>query len=304
MTLLLSVVLVLAWGAWMPIAQAVRGVPQAARTFYATVGNLALAGAVLLIGGGHLELGFRQFWLPFLGGLVWTVATYSALRSSEGIGLARAAGSWTPVNIVVAFAWGVALFGELEGFSLARLAVLGVAFLAVIAGVLLVVGSQETAGPQETAGAPGPPLASSSGFYRGVGWAVLAGVLWGSYFVPSQWSRTPAQVSNFPLAIGIFVAGLALMARQRGQVGLGPRATGVQVGAGVLFGIGNVALLGLVSRVGTGTGFTIGQLGLLVNASIGIWVFRRPAPGTRAAHAVMAGILVAGVGGGVIGAVH
>ena len=49
--------------------------------------------------------------------------------------------------------------------------------------------------------------------------------------------------------------------------------------AGVLFGIGNLALLGLVSRVGTGVGFTIGQLSLLVNASIGIWVFKVPHAG-------------------------
>jgi glucose uptake protein len=79
------------------------------------------------------------------------------------------------------------------------------------------------------------------------------------------------------------------------------QVTTLQVAAGVLFGIGNLALLGLVSRVGTGVGFTIAQLSLLVNASIGIWVFRVPQPGSRAARTALTGILIAGVGGCIIG---
>jgi glucose uptake protein len=56
--------------------------------------------------------------------------------------------------------------------------------------------------------------------------------------------------------------------------------------------------------VGTGVGFTIAQLSLLVNASIGIWVFKVPKPGSHAARIALAGILIAGIGGGVIGAVR
>ena len=82
------------------------------------------------------------------------------------------------------------------------------------------------------------------------------------------------------------------------------KVTALQVTAGLLFGIGNVALLGLVARVGTGAGFTIAQLSLLVNASIGIWVFKVPRPGTRPARIAMAGIVLAGIGGGVIGAIR
>jgi glucose uptake protein len=78
----------------------------------------------------------------------------------------------------------------------------------------------------------------------------------------------------------------------------------VQLTAGLLFGIGNLTLLGLVSRVGTGVGFTIAQLSLLVNAAVGIWVFKVPKPGSRAARIAVAGILIAAIGGGVIGVVR
>ncbi|HEV2242658.1 MAG TPA: GRP family sugar transporter [Streptosporangiaceae bacterium] len=341
MVALLSLITVVSWGTWIPLAQAVRGVPQRTRTLYVTVGNVMFAAAALAAAGGHLSWGWRGFWLPVVGGVVWTSGNYSAFRASEAIGLARAAGSWAPLNIIVAFAWGAALFGELDGLSGTRFAVLGGALVLVVAGVLVIVRSQD-AGP---AGAPSPgarleagrqrsrapasatvvtstatgpigpvpvvcagsatpslPVSRAAGQHRrGLVWAAAAGVLWGSYFVPAQWAGVSAQVSNFPLAVGMLVGGLALVLPGSEPVRLPARGATANLAAGLLFGIGNLALLGLVSRVGTGVGFTIGQLSLLVNASIGIWLFRMPPPGSRAAKLAVTGILVAGAGGAIIG---
>jgi glucose uptake protein len=296
-TALLALITVASWGTWIPLAQAAPGVPPRSRTFYVTVGNVAFAAVALVASGGHLVFGWRGFWLPLVGGLVWTGGNYSAFRASETIGLARAAGSWTPLNIITAFVWGALLFGELDSFSSSRFAVVSVALVFVLVGVLLIVRSQDAR--------PAGVLAPGTGTYhRGLLWAVSAGVLWGSYFVPAQWAKVPTQVANFPLALGILAAGLVLALPAREPVRLSLRVTAVQLTAGVLFGIGNLSLLGLVSRVGTGVGFTIAQLSLLVNASIGIWVFKVPKPGSRAARIATAGILIAGVGGGVIGAVR
>ena len=321
MTALLALITVVSWGTWIPLAQALPGVPQRSRTFYVTVGNAVFAAVALVASGGHLSFGWREFWLPFVGGLVWTAGNYSAFRTSEAIGLARAAGSWTPLNIITAFVWGAFLFGELDSFSAARFALVATALVLVLVGVLLIVSSQEErpakalvqgaapAWDRKRAGATQAGQAASaatgaSSNRRGLLWASAAGVLWGSYFVPAQWAKVPTQVANFPLALGILAAGLALALPAGEPVRLSLRVTTVQLTAGLLFGIGNLALLGLVSRVGTGVGFTIAQLSLLVNASIGIWVFKVPRPGSRAANIALAGILVAGVGGGLIGAVR
>jgi glucose uptake protein len=321
MTALLALVTVVSWGTWIPLAQALPGVPQRSRTFYVTVGNAVFAAVALVASGGHLSFGWREFWLPFVGGLVWTAGNYSAFRASEAIGLARAAGSWTPLNIITAFVWGAFLFGELDSFSAARFALVATALVLVLVGVLLIVSSQEErpakalvqgaapAWDRKRAGATQAGQAASaatgaSSNRCGLLWASAAGVLWGSYFVPAQWAKVPTQVANFPLALGILAAGLALALPAGEPVRLSLRVTTVQLTAGLLFGIGNLALLGLVSRVGTGVGFTIAQLSLLVNASIGIWVFKVPRPGSRAANIALAGILVAGVGGGLIGAVR
>jgi glucose uptake protein GlcU len=295
MTVLLALVMVATLGTWIPLAQFLPGTPERTRIFYVAVGNVVFTGIALLVSGAHLEFSRRGFWLPLAGGVVWAAGNYCVLKASQTIGLARAAGIWTPLNIVVAFVWGALLFGELDGFSGARFAVLGVAFLVVVAGVLLIAGSR--------AGSSGGPSSSSSA-RAGLLWAIGAGILWGSYFVPAQWVRVPAQVSDFPLALGILGASLAMALPAGEPVRLGLRPTSALLGAGVLFGIGNLALLGVVARVGTGTGFTIAQLSLVVNASIGIWVFHIPEPGTRQAHKVLAGIVLAGIGGGAIAAMR
>ena len=307
MTILLAFVTVAALGTWIPLAQLLPGTPGRSRVFYVAVGNAVFAGIALLASGAGLVFGWRGFWLPMAGGVVWTAGNYCVFKASETIGLARAAGTWTPLNIVVAFAWGALLFGELDGFSKARFAVLGVAFLAVVAGVLLIAGSRDGPSGQPSSSSPRPGKTGESGrraatARAGLLWAGGAGVLWGSYFVPAQWAAVPAQVSDFPLAVGILGAALALALPAGEPVKLAVRATSAQLGAGVLFGIGNLALLALVARVGTGTGFTIAQLSLLVNASVGVWVFHVPEPGTRQARKVLAGIVLAGIGGCVIAA--
>jgi glucose uptake protein GlcU len=293
-TVLLAVITVAALGIWIPLAQLLPGTPERSRIVYVAIGNVVFVGLALLISGASLVLSWRGFWLPLIGGVVWAGGNYCVLKASKSIGLARAAGTWTPLNIVVAFAWGALLFGELDGFSVARFAILGVAFAVVVAGVLLIAGSRE--------GSAGRSRSSSS--RAGLLWAIGAGVLWGSYFVPAQWAAVPAQVSDFPLALGILGAALALALPAGEPVKLGVRAASVLLGAGVLFGIGNLALLGLVARVGTGTGFTIAQLSLVVNAGIGVWIFRVPEPGTRQAHKVLAGIVLAGIGGCAIAALR
>jgi glucose uptake protein len=102
----------------------------------------------------------------------------------------------------------------------------------------------------------------------------------------------------------MLAGGLALLLTGGEPVRLPAAGATANLAAGFLFGIGNLALLGLVSRVGTGVGFTIAQLSLLVNASIGIWLFKVPPPGSRAAKLATAGILIAGTGGALIGALR
>lgn len=303
-TTLLAAATVLCWGVWIPTAQSIPGITQRTRTLYAAAGNLALAVMAFLAARTPFSVSWKAFWFPFLGGIVWTIGSLSAFGASQLVGLARAAGSWTPLNIVMSFVWGASLFGELSGLSAGRWASLAAGVALVGIGVSVIVRSQDRV---PSAGASGRDVSqtvrrlSDGSYLRGILYAVAAGLLWGSYFVPAQWAKVPAEVGNLPLAFGISVAaGLAVLLPGDTPVRLPLRAAVVQLAAGILFGAGDLALLALVPRVGTGTGFTIAQLSLLVNATIGIWVFKVPAPGSPTARRVLIGILVAGVGGFII----
>ncbi len=154
MTALLAFGMVAAFGTWIPLAQLLPGVPQRTRTFYATVGNVVVAAIALLAGGGHLVFGWRGFWLPLAGGVVWTAGGYCAFRASETIGIARAAGTWTPLNIIVAFAWGALIFGELSHFPGIRFVLLAAALAAILAGIFLIVRSQDSSGDRVVPAVP------------------------------------------------------------------------------------------------------------------------------------------------------
>lgn len=305
MIVALALTTVVSWGIWIPIAQAAPGVAQHVRTFYVTTGSLAFAAAAFVVGGGDVVIGWRSFWLPLGGGVVWTIGNYCAFRATETIGLVRAAGTWTPLNIIVAFVWGAAVFGELDNVGALRVGLLGAALVLVVIGVRLIVNSQEpTTLDAQIAPRSAPDAGGRSGptYRQGLLWAIGAGGMWGTYFVPAQWAKVPAHVGNLPLAVGVFAGGLLLALVSPGGVRLPPNIVAVEAAAGCLWGVGNTALLGLVARVGTGAGFTIAQMSLLVNATIGIWIFRVPRPGTPAARTVFAGIVIAGVGGALIGA--
>ena len=215
---------------------------------YATVGNVIVAGIALLAGGGHLVLGWRGFWSPLAGDALWVAGSHCAFRASETIVIARVAGTWTPLNIIVAFACGALLFGELDHFSGIRFVLIAIALAAVLAGILLIVSSgarvvpADPPAPQaiETEPAGRPPWRAACrgqrlrGLHEGVTSACAVG-------------RRTGAGKQLPVALGILSASVALVLPAGGQARLGLRALTVQLGADVLFGIGDITVLGLVS---------------------------------------------------------
>jgi glucose uptake protein len=291
-TVLFAITTVACWGTWISVAQAVPGVSQAHRTFVVTVGNLVLATGVLIANGGFPALDGRRFWLPVLGGVLWTLGNIAAFVGTDRIGVARASGIWTPLNILTAFFWGIVLFGELSGAGASTLARLAGCLVLIGIGLVLILRAQK-AGSEDRRRALLP----------GVVGALLAGVLWGSYFIPAQAAHIPAQEADFPLAIGMVLGGVGLEVhgRRSGPTSAGRRGTLILLAAGMLWGVGNLAALHVVEAVGAGRGFTIAQLSLPVNAMFGIYVFRNPAPRTRAAWVTQVGVVIAGIGGVFLG---
>jgi glucose uptake protein len=288
--LVYATVTVASWGTWIGVSQTAKAHSNDVKAMYVAVGNLVLAGLVVLV---HREtataISWDLFWPPFVGGLVWVLGNLCAFISTTHIGIARAAGTWTPLNIAMGFVWGVLLFGEFSDASHGQLGALAAALLLVVAGLLLIVFAKGVSDAVKGEKLP-----------AGLAAAGAAGVLWGSYFVPAQASATSPWVANFPLALGMLAGGVILVLVRRNAPTLpSGRDYAIILSAGVLWGVGNLGMLLLVETVGTGKGFTIAQLSLLVNALMGIYLFRDPAPRSRAAAMTVLGVLLA-AGGGVL----
>jgi glucose uptake protein len=282
-----ALITVLAWGTWLAPSQNIPFINQQIKTFYVAIANLALALFVtLIVQGGMLSI--NNFWPPFVGGLIWSVSSLCAFTATNKIGMARAFGVWAPINIIVSIIWGAVLFNEFPTTSPLSLPLLLFALAIIIAGVLMIIfakgGGEKIQNKRTTV----------IGFLAAFG----AGILWGTYYIPLKMSGDSMWTAAFPLAIGIFISSslLALFARQPAR--LETTQQYLRTGAtGLLWGIGNYGMLLLVNELGAGRGFTISQLSVVVNALIGIYLFKDPQPKTKAAAFTLAGCVLATVGG-------
>lgn len=289
--ILYALITVTTWGTWIPLAETVPFKNQQIRLFYAGAGNLALAFLVALVGGGG-RISLQDFWLPFAGGVIWAVSGLCAFMATNKIGLARAVGIWSPLNILVSLVWGQVLFDEFLNSGTRSLVLLAISVAIIIAGVLIIIfarGGGEKARDLKT-------------LIVGVAAAVGAGILWGSYFIPIKLGGVSLWEASFPMATGIFAGSgvLAVMTRKPIRLDQG-RHYLVGPLAGIIWGIGNYGMLLLTDALGAGKGFTISQLSVVVNALMGIYWMKNPQPRSRAATLTLVGCLLATLGGVVLG---
>ena len=95
-----ALITVLAWGTWLAPSQNVPFKNQQIKTFYVAIASLVLSCFVTLPQGFD-QITPEVFWPPFIGGLIWAVSGTFAFTATHKIGMARASGIWSPLNIVV-----------------------------------------------------------------------------------------------------------------------------------------------------------------------------------------------------------
>lgn len=286
-----AIVTVLAWGLWMAPSQNISFKNQQIKTFYVALANLLLATLVFLF-QGFRGLTWQIFWLPFLGGLVWSVSGLLAFTATNRLGMARAFGIWAPINVGVSIFWGIVIFGEFLAARPLTLGLLALSLVIIIAGVLLIIFAKGFGGQNQPRRI----------FWTGLLSALGAGVLWGTYFIPIKLSAASMWVAAFPLSVGIFVGSTVLVAFTRQALSLDRAGNYLRVAiTGVMWGIGNYGMLLLVEQLGAGRGFTISQLGVVVNGLTGVYLLKDPQPQSRAATLTLVGCTLATLGGILLG---
>jgi glucose uptake protein len=231
--------------------------------------------------------------LVFVGGIIWTFSGLCAFTATDQIGMARAFGIWAPINIIVSILWGILLFGELLNTEVPGLLALGLALATIIAGVLLIIFSRGIS--------PLEPTERKSTLLGYAG-ALGAGVLWGSYFIPIKYAGVSMWVGAFPLALGMFSTSIALVFFAGQPIRLESLSDVARtLLTGLIWSVGNFGMLLLVDTLGAGRGFTIAQLSVVVNALIGIFWLKDPAPHSSAAWLTFLGCILATLGGIILG---
>jgi glucose uptake protein len=264
---------------------------QQTRTFYVTLAVLLLA-IVVAFFEGFQGLTLRASWLPFLGGVIWALSGWSAFVGTNRLGMAKAFGIWAPLNIIISILWGVILFGEFLRTGTLNMTLALVSLVVIIVGILMIIFAGSEGSASEQGGA------STLGYLGAFG----AGVGFASYFIPIRISGVSMWVATLPLAAGMFFGAAVLSAVSKSSLHLEEPSHYLRVmSTGLLWGIGNYGALLMMARMGTGKGFTIAQLCVVVNALLGVFWEHKPRPGTRAAYYTLAGVVVATMGAVVLG---
>lgn len=286
--ILWSVVTVLSWGTWLLPLHAVREEDERWKTFWITLGILLLAAAVAAVRGFE---GLRwNVALPAgVGGVLWAVSGWAAVRAVAEIGLAKAMGIWSPLNVLCSMIWGGLLFQEFAGWNDSSRVWLVGAVLVMLGGILLIVRARSTR--QEGMGS----------LKVGMLCALVAGIGWGSYFVPLRMSGASPWVAAFPLAVGMWVGALLPLWMSRPAVPSSRSLPGLALGSACLWSLGNYGSLFMMEAIGTGRGFTVAQGCVVVNALVGVLVLKDPPLRTRSGLQVLCGVLVAALAAVAIG---
>jgi len=289
-----AVITVLAWGTWLAPSQNVPMKGQQTRTFYVTLAVLLMA-LIASFFVGFEGLNATTFWFPLIGGIIWSLSGWSAFIGTSKIGMAKAFGIWAPMNIVVSIIWGIVLFGEFMDIEISKLLLAIFAFIIIIAGILLIIfagGSGEKDKRINTAGLIG---------------AIGAGIGFASYFIPIQigTANTPdfnMWIGTLPLSLGMVAGSFILMLVTGSSFKLEKTGHYYRVmSSGILWGAGNYGALAMMEIIGTGKGFTIAQLCVVVNALVGIYILKEPDPKSKAAKLTLVGVIIAIIGGIILG---
>jgi glucose uptake protein len=172
------------------------------------------------------------------------------------------------------------------------LVLLILSLVVLLTGILLIIFAKGFGGQDQAQAALWVGLLSALG----------AGVLWGSYYIPIKLSAASMWVAAFPLSVGIFAGSTLLAAVTRQPLRLNGAGEYLRVtSTGLLWGIGNYGMLLLVEQLGAGRGFTISQLGVVVNGLMGVYFLKDPPPKSRAAALTLIGCMLASLGGILLG---
>lgn len=260
----------LAWGSYMvPFKKSgSSNLIQFQALMAAGIGLSGLLAAIIL--GYPINLNIYGL----LSGILWAAANAIALIAIGNLGLSRAVPITSSLVIVLSFAWGF-IFHEIQGGLIAGL--LGIVL--IIAGVVVIsaIGSVNRLNTK-----------------KGLVAAILAGLIWGSQWVPLKIGHIAVTNLFFPICLGILISGVIIFVVTRTK--FKTVAIKESLLSGLIWNIGNLLSLISLSMIGLSKMGPISQFAVLVAVLWGLFYFKEITK-RRQKMQVLAGaaVLVGGV---------
>jgi len=206
-----------------------------------------------------------------LSGIMWGLGNALSLIVISDLGMSRGLPAWVSLVILTSFLWGVLAFNELPAGILVGL----IGIILIIFGVILVssVGSS-----------------NSRHIKRGLIIAAVAGVIFGSQFVPLKLGQLSPQVFFFPMSLGIMMTGLAIALFLK--VKLKNEAVLESLASGAIWNLGNLLAVIAISLIGLSKGFPITQSAVLIAVLWGLFYFKEITQPKKKLQVLMGAIIL------------
>ncbi|MBI2329871.1 hypothetical protein HYU94_00575 [Candidatus Daviesbacteria bacterium] len=183
-------------------------------------------------------------------GMLWAIPNALSLVAVSNLGIARAVPLIASLVVLSSFLWGIFLKELSTGLILGFIAI-GL----IILGVILISVTENT---------------QSQNVKKGIITAVLAGLLWGTQFVPVKIAHTAPQDYFFSMSVGIFATGMVIALFKK--VKFQNIAIKASLLSGVIWSIGNLLGILAISLIGLAKGLPITQLAVLVAVLWGVFL--------------------------------
>lgn len=195
---------------------------------------------------------FSISFLAIISGIIWATGSVFAIFAIKNSRLAIAVPVWMSVVIFSSFIWGIFFFREPVQSIILGLS--GIIFL--IVGIILI---SRTGQDKQNSNA------------KGIVFAFIAGLFFGSYIVPYKLSGLPPLSFLFPMSIGVFIGGVIPFFIARPKID--KRIFLPAIISGVLWNIASVSSFFAVGILGIAIGFPLTQMALFVSVLWGLFYF-------------------------------
>nr|WP_285801454.1 GRP family sugar transporter [Exiguobacterium sp. s133] len=277
--ILIAIVPALMWGT-LPLVVSKIGGSTEQQIIGTTLGALAFALVTFLFISPELSM---TAWVAGLfSGAFWALGQMNQFAAFKQMGVSKTMPISTGMQLVGTSLFGVLAFGEWSNTSAL---ILGIsALVLIVAGAAFTSYKEDKSKKDENIG-------------KGLLLLVISTIGYVGYVVIARWFNINGWEAVLPQAIGMVVSAILLSLRKGN---LFARQTFTNGLAGIMWAIGNIALLLATARVGVATSFSLSQTGVVIS-TIGGVLFLKEAKTKKEMTFVIIGCTLVVAGGIMIG---